>query len=140
MAGWSPFAVLDQTFALLGAEPHPLAVDGRQLGHGAPARQVPIGDLRSLLLDPTAGSDLQARVIEVVVGRLQQNRDPWVVVLGGPLLPALRHLARQATPPTARAAALRIEAELLSRLLLATRRPPHDTCRFAMHLLQQARG
>jgi hypothetical protein len=140
MARPSPFAVLEQSFALLGTDPHPLAVDGRQLGHGAPARQLPIGDLRSILVDPAAAADLHARIIAVVVGQLQQDRDPWVVVLGGLLLPAMRRLADQAVPCTGRAAALHVEAELLSRLLGATRRPPHDTRRFAMHLLQQARG
>ena len=139
MRGSSPFTILEQTFGLLSAEPYPLAIDGGQLGTGVPARQFPIGELRSIVVDPGASQDLKAAIIETVVSHLRQERATWVVVLGGLLLPAMRRLADQIPPCRGQAPAGHIEAELLSRLLLATRRPPPDTQRFAMRLLEHAR-
>lgn len=36
----SPFDVLDDAFALLVAEPRPLAIDGAEVGCGLPAREI----------------------------------------------------------------------------------------------------
>jgi hypothetical protein len=139
MTGSSPFTVLEMTFAMLSAEPRPLAIDGRRLGLGLPARQIPIGELRSIVVHPTASPDLQGKIIEVVIGHLQQERDLWVVVLGGLLLPGMRRLAEQLLVSGERAPRFHVEAELLSRLLLVIRCPPNDTRRYAMHLLGLAR-
>jgi hypothetical protein len=93
-----PFTVLEETFRLQSAEPHPLVVDGRQLGHGVPRRQVPIVDLRWIVTRPTASSDLHDRVIKVVPGRIRQHRAAWVAVLGGLVLRGPRAAHRFATP------------------------------------------
>jgi len=138
MTGPSPFTALEETFRLLGAEPHPLTIDGRRLGRGLPCRQIPILELRWILTRPSAASDLQGQVIEAVLGGMRQQPATWVVVLGGLLLPALRCLAQQIAVSRDAGLAIDVEAELLSRLLTATRRPPCDTHRFAMHLLQLA--
>jgi hypothetical protein len=44
----SPFDTLEAGFRLLTSEPAALALDGRQVGHGAPARRIPLGELRNL--------------------------------------------------------------------------------------------
>jgi hypothetical protein len=141
MAGLSPFTTLEQTFGLLGAEPHPLAVDGRRLGPGLPARPIPLGELRSIVSHPTTSYDLQIRVLEAVIDNLRQEQAVWVVALGGLLLPGMRRLASHMTPSPRRApASHQVEAELLSRLLFAARRQPRDTRRFALYLLELARS
>jgi hypothetical protein len=135
----TPFALLEDTFQLLGAPPHPLAVDGEQLGHGLPRRQISILELRVLVTAPAASGDLQRTVIGAVLDRIHRQRATWVVVLGGLLLPGLQCLAEQLTISAQRRAD-EIEAELLTCLLTATHRPPHQAHRFAMYLLhlQQA--
>jgi hypothetical protein len=140
MTAPSPFAVLEDTFGLLSTGPHPLGVDGRRLGGGVPCRQVPIAELRAIVTRPTASSDLQQRVIEAVLDCMAQQPATWVVVLGGLLLPALRCLADRMTASGDQRLGIEVEAELLARLLMATRRPPRDTHRFAMHLLGLAQA
>lgn len=139
MTGPSPFAVLEDAFRLLGTQPHPLSLDSRQLGYQLPHRQIPIVELRSILTRPTTTSDLQDDVIELVLDRMQDQRATWIVVLGGLLLPGLRRLRDQLITSDQRLPS-DIEAELLTRLLAATRRPPRDARRFAMHLLRLAQA
>ena len=138
MAQPSPFAALETTFRLLSEQPYPVAVDGRQLGHGAPARQIPLSELRSIALHPAASPDLQGRVLDVVIAGLQQERATWIVVLGGILLPSMRCLAERIAVAKGEVSMLGIEAELLWRFAAATRRPPAAPRRFAMHLLTRA--
>lgn len=134
----SPFAALELAFRLLSEEPCPVAIDGRQLGHGAPARQIPIGELRTITLHPAASRDLQSRVLDAMISRLQQDQATWTVVLGGIPLPSRRCLAeRTASSTGGQMSTLGIEAELLWRLAGATRGSPAATRRFAMHLLRR---
>jgi hypothetical protein len=76
MAGSSPFTILEDSFRLLDAGPCPLALDGRQLGAGLPARQIPISELWSFAMSPTAPHQLQERIIGAVIERLQQEPIP----------------------------------------------------------------
>src|SRR6266511_1310176 len=110
----SPFAALETTFRLLSQPPHPVAINGRQLGHGAPARPIPISELRAIALHPSATHDLQS------------------AVLSGILLPGMRCLAERLTVGGGEGSRLRVEAELLWRLAAATRRPSAATRQFAM--------
>jgi hypothetical protein len=140
MAQSSPFAALEATFRLLSEQPCPVAVDGRQLGHGAPARQIPISELRSIALHPATSRDLQGTVLDAVIAGLHQEEPAtWIVVLGGILLPSMRRLAERTAVGSGQMSMLQIEAELLWRLVaVVTRRPPAATRRFAMHLLTGA--
>jgi hypothetical protein len=86
--GWIVAVHYSRRFVrLLDAGPCPLALDGRQLGAGLPARQIPISELWSFAMSPTAPHQLQERIIGAVIERLQQEPIPWVIVLGGFLLP-----------------------------------------------------
>jgi hypothetical protein len=131
----SPFAALETSFRLLSRPPHPITVDGRQVGHGAPARPIPIDELPAIALHPAATHDLQSAILNVVIAGLRQDPATWAVVLGGILLPSMRCLAERLDADSAVGSSLRLEAELLWRLAAATRRPPADTHRFAMCLL-----
>ena len=44
---------IDYRFRLLTAGPEPLAVDGRQLGHGLPRRPIPLPELSAILMHPS---------------------------------------------------------------------------------------
>ncbi len=55
----SPFDTLETCFRLLSTGPACLALDGRRLGHGLPARRIPLGELRVLLQHPAATSELR---------------------------------------------------------------------------------
>lgn len=57
----SPFDTLETCFRLLSTGPACLALDGRRLGHGLPARRIPRGELRVLLQHPAATSELGAQ-------------------------------------------------------------------------------
>jgi hypothetical protein len=138
MAKTSPFAALETTFRLLSQRPYVVAVDGRQLGHGAPARQIPIGELRSIALHPAASHDLQSTVVDAVIARMQHDPATWTVVLGGILLPSMRRLAERIAAANGQTSMLGIEAEVLWRLVAATHRPPATTRQFAIHLLTRA--
>jgi hypothetical protein len=137
MIGPSPFTVLEQTFRLLGAEPDPVALDGRRLGHGLPYRQIPILEVRRIVTRPTTASDLQDHIVSEVLGRLSQQPATWVVVLGGLLLPALRCRASDLLACDPRRCAFQVEAELLSGVRWAMGQPSRVAHRFAMKPLLQ---
>src|SRR6266508_4121751 len=48
----SSFDTLETCFRLLTSGPAPLTLDGRHVGHGLPARPIPLGELRVLLQHP----------------------------------------------------------------------------------------
>lgn len=96
--GWSgpsPMDAVESAFGLLGCDPAPLSVDGAQVGHGLPARPVPLPELRRLLLDPAtpfAGRDAAWRI---VVRKARRDGPAWVVAAAGIALPGLRRLSRE---------------------------------------------
>jgi hypothetical protein len=81
--------VLDRSFRLLVGEPAPLALDGRAVGGGLPARLIPLDELRSLLLHPTVSFDVRDAALTWLVGRAQAEGGAWLVGLAGVLLPGV---------------------------------------------------
>src|SRR6266545_1095872 len=63
----SPFDTLETCFRLLSTGPACLALDGRRLGHGLPARRIPLGELRVLLQHPAATSELRRADLQELV-------------------------------------------------------------------------
>jgi hypothetical protein len=84
-----PLAVLDRSFRLLVCEPAPLTLDGRSVGHGLPARPIPLDALRSLLLHPSVDFDARDAALSWLVGRAQAEGGAWLVGLAGVLLPGI---------------------------------------------------
>jgi hypothetical protein len=101
----SPFETLETTFRLLGSGSGCLALDGRRLRHGLPARPIPLLELRALLQHPTAGDDLRSAVLEELVHRATRQGGRWMVALAGVLLPGLRLIAASVACVDRRAAA-----------------------------------
>jgi hypothetical protein len=84
-----PLDVLDRSFRLLVCDPAPLALDGRAVGHGLPARMIPLDVVRSLLLHPSVGFDARDAALTWLVQRAQVEGGAWLVGLAGVLLPGI---------------------------------------------------
>jgi hypothetical protein len=113
-----PLEVLDRSFRLLVCEPEPLALDGRAVGHGLPARPIPLDQLRGLLLHPSVGFDARDAALTWLVQRAQGEGGAWLVGLAGVLLPGIGRRVY----PLCRAfprLAHDLEAEALAALLQA---------------------
>lgn len=93
-----PLSVLNEAenaFRLLSTGPEPLAVDGAVLGHGLPARLVPLRELRSVLLHPATSHAAREAAWRVLVRKAQEDGAVWVVGAVGVALPGLRNIAGQ---------------------------------------------
>ncbi len=115
-----PLDVLDRSFRLLVCEPAPLSLDGCAVGHGLPARSIPLDVLRSLLLHPSVGFDARDAALTWLVGRAQTDGGVWLVGLAGVLLPGIGRRVY----PLCRAfprLAPDLEAEALAGLVQAVR-------------------
>jgi hypothetical protein len=115
-----PLAVLDRSFRLLVCEPAPLSLDGQAVGHGLPARPIPLDALRGLLLHPSVSFDTRDAALTWLVGRAQAEGGAWLVGLAGVLLPGIGRRVY----PLCRAfprLAHDLEAEALVGLLQAVR-------------------
>lgn len=91
-------AVLDAAetaFRLLTAEPSPLALDGRRVGHGLPEKMIPLDELRDLLLAAGATTGMREAAWVALVRAAQQDGPAWVVGAVGVALPGLRSIAGQ---------------------------------------------
>jgi hypothetical protein len=84
-----PLEVLDRSFRLLVCEPAPLSLDGAAVGHGLPARPIPLHVLRGLLLHPSVGFDARDAALTWLVQRAQAQGGAWLVGLAGVLLPGI---------------------------------------------------
>jgi hypothetical protein len=132
-----PFDALETCFRLLTDGPAPLALDGRHVGHGLPARQVPLGELRSLLQHPAATSDLHWAVLQELVHLASHDRDKWTLGLAGVLLPGFRRIAASVASVDRRAAA-DVQADMLERFRNAVRQPEPGVVEFGVAVLRSA--
>jgi hypothetical protein len=115
-----PLDVLDRSFRLLVCHPAPLALDGRAVGHGLPARLIPLDVLRGLLLHPSVGFAARDGALTWLVQRAQADGGVWLVGLAGVLLPGIGRRVY----PLCRAfprLAHDLEAEALAGLIQAVR-------------------
>lgn len=134
----SPFDVLDDAFALLTAEPHPLAVNGPEVGPGLPARDIPLGELKARLLHPSCRYATRDAALDLLLAQARAHGGAWTVGLAGVLLPGLR----AAAAPLIRACpgkAADLEAEMLAGLVKAIARTAPGRSRPAAHLTWAAR-
>jgi hypothetical protein len=133
----SPFAVLEESFALLCSGPSPLAIDGREVGPPMPCRRVVLTELRGVLLHPSTPYETRDRAMGVLVRRAQRLGGPWTVGLAGVLLPGLRAAVADLVRACPEAAA-DLEAEVLVELIEALGNFDSDSERTASRLLWRA--
>ena len=133
----SPFDRLERTFLALCAGPSPLTLDGRHYDD-LPDRPLPLDELKSLLLHPSASYALRDAVLGELVERAQ-GEGSWMVGLAGVLLPGLRRAAWPLSHACLDRAA-DVESEMLASFVAAVRRTPPDRPRLAAHLTWLAHG
>lgn len=113
-----PLLVAERAFALLVSGPAPLAVDGRLVGHGLPARPIALDELRAVLLHPATGLAARDTAWRLLVGRARTQGPAWVVGTVGVALPALRASAARLYRSTGHDD---VQAELLAGFVGALR-------------------
>ncbi len=131
------FDQVDTVFRLLTTGPEPLSLDGRQVGYGLPARQIPLDELRARLLHPSTSFAARDAAMAILLARAKAEGGAATVGLVGVLLPGLRHAAS----PMIRACPRKradLEAEMLAGLVEAIRVLPADEERVAGRLLRWA--
>jgi hypothetical protein len=116
----SPLAAVERAFALLVAPPAPLALDGRGVGQGLPARHIPLDELRRLLLRGSASYAAKDGCWHQLIDHARTWGPAWVVGAVGMALPALTRMAGRLSSGHARQAE-DIEAELLAGYLAGLR-------------------
>jgi hypothetical protein len=134
----SPFDTLEACFRLLTTEPAPMAIDGRRIGHGAPARQLPLDELRAPLQHPATTDGLRRAAAQELVHRASQHRSGWIIGLAGVLLPGL-HAVASSAPPAHHLVGGHLEADLLERFRIAIHQPRPEAVEFAVAVLRLAR-
>jgi hypothetical protein len=129
--------MLDTSFRLLVTGPSPLAIDGAVLGHGLPARLIPLGELRALLLRRSTPYAARDAAVAELLRRARHRGGAWTVGLAGVLAPGLRRVAAALANdyPGDRAD---IDAEALAGLLDGIARIDPDGTRLPARLLRHA--
>jgi hypothetical protein len=132
-----PLDVLDTSFRLLVTGPSPLAIDGAALGHGLPARLIPLDQLRALLLGRTTSYAARDAAVAELLRRARRSGDAWTVGLAGVLAPGLRRVAAALAVDYPGDPA-DIDAEVLAGLLDGIARIDPDAGRLPARLLRHA--
>jgi hypothetical protein len=129
--------VLDTSFRLLVTGPSPLAIDGAALGHGLPARLIPLDQLRALLLRRSTPYAARDAAVAELLRRARHSGGAWTVGLAGVLAPGLRRVAATlaSTYPGDPAD---IDAEVLAGLLDGIARIDPAGARLPARLLRHA--
>ncbi|MFA1550721.1 RNA polymerase sigma factor [Actinomadura chokoriensis] len=130
--------VAETTFDLLTRGPAPLSVDGAALGHGLPARQIALNELRAILLHPSTGHDARDAAWRVLVWRARRQGPSWVVGCVGVALPGLKAIVRDrlrglASEPGAGTS--HVASDLLSAFLEALHQIDLEQPRIAQRLV-----
>ncbi len=86
--------IAETTFDLLTRGPAPLSLDGAALGHGLPARQISLDEVRAILLHPSTGHDARDAVWKELVQRARREGPSWVMGCVGVALPGLKGIVR----------------------------------------------
>jgi hypothetical protein len=133
-----PFDILEATFRLGCAGPAPWSIDGRNVA-GLPDRDVPLDELRAILLHPSTPYRTRGAALSILVARARTEGGAATVGLAGVLLFGLRRAVAPLCDIRPDRAA-DIEAEALAGLIeaLAVTRP--DRPRLAARLCWMARS
>jgi hypothetical protein len=117
----SALAAAERAFGFLTVPPAPLALDGRALGHGLPARHIPLDELRHLLVhDPDTTFEAKDAAWHQMIDHARTWGPSWVVAMVGMALPALAAMSRRLSSGH-QGQVDDIESELLAGFLHALR-------------------
>ncbi|RAY12966.1 hypothetical protein DPM19_23470 [Actinomadura craniellae] len=132
-------AIAERTFKLLVTGPCPLAIDGREIGHGLPARPIDLDELKTLLLAPGTADTLKDAVWAELVHRARTGDPAWVVGCVGVAMPGLKNVAARVIRTSPARLAEDIVSELLTEFVAQLHRIDTGRPRIAARLLLWAR-
>ena len=115
-----PLDSADAAFRTLTTGPGPLALNPGRLAAGLPDRQVPLDELKALLLHPGTSAASRNKVWAELVRRARTAGPSWVIGLAGVAMPGLRRAAA-ATGRAYRGDPFDLQAEVLAGFLTALR-------------------
>ncbi len=114
----TPLQVIEQRFAELAAPPISLFLSGALLGAGFPNQDIPLDELRLILLKRQTSGAMKDVVWAEVVRRAHERGEPWVTAALGLMMPALLKFARSLRRPRQGDSA-DIESEIIEGFLCA---------------------
>ncbi|WP_433304248.1 hypothetical protein ACQP2F_14430 [Actinoplanes sp. CA-030573] len=88
----TPLDAVQRAFDLLVCPPAPLSFDGRHVD-GLPDRDLPLDELKLLLLDDATSRAVRDQVWRELVLRARRDGPAWVIAAAGLALPGLRRAA-----------------------------------------------
>jgi hypothetical protein len=88
---------VEATFYLLTTGPTPLSLDGAVIGHGLPARAIPLQELRAILLHPASSRACRDAAWRHLIESARTRGSAWTIGAAGVALPALRKMATELT-------------------------------------------
>ncbi len=118
--GLSPLDSADAVFRALVTGPCPLALNPARLAPGFPDRDVPLDELKALLLHPATSATARNKVWAELVRRARASGPAWVIGLAGVAMPGLRR-AVAALSASWRGDREDLESEVLAGFLAAMR-------------------
>ncbi|WP_067181990.1 hypothetical protein [Microtetraspora niveoalba] len=89
-----PLDVAENAFRLLMEGPQPLSVNGAKLCFGLPKREIPLDELRTILLHPLCARTIRDEVWRHLISQSRTHRGAWTVTAVALALPMLRRLVR----------------------------------------------
>lgn len=118
--GLGPLDSADAAFRALATGPRPLTLNPARLAPGLPDRDVPLDELKALLLHPATSSTARNKVWAELVHRARAGGPAWVIGLTGVAMPGLRR-AVAAQAGACRGDREDLEIEVLAGFLAAMR-------------------
>jgi hypothetical protein len=94
MTSFSPshLDVIERRFLAMTGGPSPLTLDCAVLGCGLPAEELPLDDVRVLLLKRRTSWVAKDAVWQELVRRAHASPEPWITVAAAMMMPGLKHI------------------------------------------------
>jgi hypothetical protein len=94
MTSFSPshLDVIERRFLAMASGPDPLKLDCAALGCGLPAAELPLDEVRVLLLKRRTSWVSKDAVWQELVKRAHATPEPWTTVTAGMMVPGLKHI------------------------------------------------
>ncbi|WP_236051615.1 hypothetical protein [Nonomuraea cypriaca] len=117
----SPLDVVERDFHILASAAGGLALDGRQLAHELPRRQIPLRELRELLASGTLCEAARDEIWRELVMRARRGGPQWLVGVVGTAVPSLRRICGRLRRYHTAGDAAYIDIEVLTAFIAAVK-------------------
>ncbi|GLW98797.1 hypothetical protein [Microtetraspora sp. NBRC 16547] len=138
---WDPSLLdtVERTLRQLCEGPAPLAIDGKAIGNGLPARLIPLTELRAILLHPSADRTTRDAAWRELITQARTYGDAWTIGCVGVALPGLRHVISTLSRATSATDRADITAEVVIGFVHALDDIDLDRPRIMLRLCRIAR-